>query len=106
MPYDKQIAGSGGGNSAEICSPMKMFEYMAEERCILSSGLPVIHEVLDESCAVFCEPENPDSWTEGLRSVMDDPDLRRKLAKAAKARSTQYTWQKRAEIYLNGRHHA
>ena len=106
MPYDKQIAGSGGGNSAEICSPMKMFEYMAEERCILSSGLPVIHEVLDESCAVFCEPENPDSWTEGLRSVLDDPYLRRKLAKAAKARSTQYTWQKRAEIYLNGRHHA
>lgn len=105
MPYDKHIAGSGGGNSAEICSPMKMFEYMAEGRCILSSELPVIHEVLDETCAVFCEPEEVDSWTEGLRSVLENTSLREKLAQTAKDRSKQYTWQKRAEIYLNGRNH-
>lgn len=106
MPYDKHIAGSGGGNSAEICSPMKMFEYLAEGRCIISSDLPVIHEVLDENCAVFCEPEDPDSWTAGLRKVLNDDALRCKLARAAKVRSEQYTWQKRAEIYLNGRKHA
>ena len=85
---------------------MKMFEYLAEGRCIISSDLPVIHEVLDESCAVFCEPEDPDSWTAGLRKVLNDDALRRELARAAKVRSEQYTWQKRAEIYLNGRKHA
>lgn len=106
MPYDRHIAGSGGGNSADICSPMKMFEYMAEGRCILSSALPVIREVLDESCAVFCEPEDPESWTDGLHAVLNDPDLRGRLARSARARSGQYTWQKRAEIYLNGRKHA
>ena len=106
MPYDRQIAGSGGGNSAEICSPMKMFEYMAEGRCILSSDLPVIHEVLDESCAVFCEPENIESWSEGLSAVLRDEAFRENLARSAKARSEQYTWQKRAEIYLKGRKHA
>ena len=105
MPYDRHIAGSGGGNSAEICSPMKMFEYMAGGRCILSSELPVIHEVLDESCAVFCEPEDVDSWTEGLRTVLENTSLREKFAQTAKVRSKQYTWQKRAEIYLNGRNH-
>ncbi len=103
MPYARNIAGSGGGNSAEICSPMKMFEYMAEGRCILSSDLPVIHEVLDERCAVFCKPEDADSWTEGLRGVLADPQLRNRLAAEAKRRSGEYTWQKRAEIYLNGR---
>ena len=102
MPYAKRIAGSGGGNSAEICSPMKMFEYMAEGRCILSSDLPVIHEILDEGCAVFCEPENTDSWEKGLRSVLEDPEKRSRLAAEAKRRSSAYTWQKRAEIYLNG----
>jgi glycosyltransferase involved in cell wall biosynthesis len=106
MPYDRHIAGSGGGNSAEICSPMKMFEYMAEGRCIISSDLPVIHEVLDENCAVFCEPEDADSWTAGLSSVLNDTVLRKRLAEAAKACSVQYTWQKRAEKYLNGRKHA
>ena len=106
MPYDKHIAGSGGGNSAEICSPMKMFEYMAEGRCILSSSLPVIGEVLDESCALFCEPENLSSWETGLRKVLENPALRTELGRAAKEHSKNYTWQKRAEIYLNGRKHA
>ena len=105
MPYAKRIAGSGGGNSAEICSPMKMFEYMAEGRCILSSDLPVIHEILDDGCAVFCEPENADSWEKGLRSVLKDPEYRNRLAAEAKRRSVAYTWQKRAEIYLNGSSH-
>ena len=29
MPYEQEIAGSSGGNSAAICSPMKMFDYLA-----------------------------------------------------------------------------
>ena len=102
MPYARQIAGSGGGNSAEICSPMKMFEYMAEGRCILSSDLPVIHEVLDERCALFCEPEDIDSWSAAMGSALGDPDLRGRLGAEAARRSAAYTWQKRAEIYLNG----
>ena len=81
---------------------MKMFEYMTEGRCILSSDLPVIHEILDESCAVFCVPEDPGSWEEGLRGVLSDPAKQVRLAAEAKRRSVQYTWQKRAEIYLNG----
>ena len=105
MPYANQIAGSGGGNSAEICSPMKMFEYMAEGRCILSSDLPVIHEILDENCAVFCEPENTGSWEKGLRTVLASQELRERLGSEVKKRSVQYTWQKRAEIYLNGSSH-
>lgn len=105
MPYASKIAGSSGGNSAEICSPMKMFEYMAEGRCIVSADLPVIHEVLDERCAVFCKPEDLASWTEGLRRVINDPELRNRLGSEAKRRSADYTWQKRAESYLNGSRH-
>jgi len=58
MPYEKSIAGSGGGNSAEICSPMKMFDYLASGRVILASDLPVFHEVLNENNAIFCPPED------------------------------------------------
>lgn len=105
MPYEKHIAGSGGGDSAKICSPMKMFEYMAGRRCILTSDLPVIHEVLDESCALFCIPEDADSWEAGLRKALNDTGFRESLAREAGNRSSAYTWQKRAETYLNGRTH-
>ncbi len=106
MPYARQIAGSGGGNSADICSPMKMFEYMAEGRCMLSSDLPVIHEVLDESCAVFCEPEDIDSWARNMHVMLNDPELRTRIGAEAKRRSAAYTWQKRAEIFINGSRYA
>ena len=29
MPYGRSIAGSSGGNSADIGSPMKLFDYLA-----------------------------------------------------------------------------
>ncbi len=57
MPYERSVSVSGGGNTADICSPMKMFEYMAAGRAILSSDLPVLHEVLDETSAVFARPK-------------------------------------------------
>ena len=38
--------------------------------------------------------------------VLEDAGLRDKLAEEAKRRSENYTWQKRAGIFLNGRKHA
>ena len=58
MPYERTISGSSGGNSAAYASPMKMFEYMACRRAILSSDLPVMREVLNETNAVLCPPED------------------------------------------------
>ena len=43
--------------------------------------------------------------TAGLRKALDDPALRSQLGENAKKRSEKYTWQKRAEIYLNGSSH-
>jgi len=80
MPYERAIAGSSGGNSVDICSPMKMFEYLAAGRAIISSDLPVIHEVLQESCAVFCEPEDPRGWEAAARRLLNDEPLRLALS--------------------------
>lgn len=102
MPYGKQIAGSGGGNSAEIASPMKMFEYMAAGRPILTSDLPVIHEVLNEDMAVFCLPGDLSAWENELRSLQADSDRRERLAECARLAARDYTWQVRAERALAG----
>ncbi len=102
MPYETTIAGSGGGNSAEICSPMKMFDYLAAGRVIMTSDLPVIHEVLNENNAVFCPPQDELAWKQKLGEIMQDDGLRQALSKQARQDAERYTWLSRAENALAG----
>jgi glycosyltransferase involved in cell wall biosynthesis len=102
MPYERSIAGSGGGDSAEICSPMKMFDYLAAGRAIVSSDLPVLQEVLNEQNAVLCPSENPDAWRQAIVDLVADPVRRKKLGERAKVDAANYTWRTRAERALEG----
>jgi glycosyltransferase involved in cell wall biosynthesis len=102
MPYEQAIAGSSGGNSAEICSPMKMFEYMAAGRAILSSDLPVIREVLSEHNAVFCPPEDPRAWQAALAGLLAEPARQQMLGMQARLDVARYTWLAREEKALKG----
>lgn len=101
MPYARSVAGSSGGNSAEICSPMKMFDYLAAGRAILTSDLPVIHEVLNETNAVFAPPEDLEGWSAALGRLLADPGLREQLATQARRDAGAYTWQGRARRALD-----
>jgi len=95
MPYGRSIAGSSGGNSADICSPMKLFDYLAAGRAILSSDLPVIREVLDETCAAFAVPEDLESWSVALASLLADEALRARLSSSARETAPRYDWRAR-----------
>lgn len=101
MPYGRMIAGSSGGNTADICSPMKMFEYMAAGRAILSSDLPVLREVLNERNAVFCAADDLESWKAGLQSLLDDPEWMLALGQQALKDAQPYSWKSRAALTLN-----
>ncbi len=102
MPYEQSIAGSSGGNSVEICSPMKMFEYMASGRAILTSDLPVIREVLNEKNAMFCPPADAQAWQETFGKLLAQPALRDLLGAQARLDAARYTWKARAERALEG----
>jgi glycosyltransferase involved in cell wall biosynthesis len=102
MPYQKTVSTSSGGNTAEICSPMKMFEYMAAGRAILTSDLPVLHEVLDESTAVFCPAEDLEAWGAALRNLLDDEELRQRLSQKAFSRVKNFSWTERGKRILEG----
>ncbi len=104
MPYEEVIAGSSGGNTAEVCSPMKMFEYMAAGRAILSSDLPVLREVLNERNAVLCPPPpgGATAWEKSLSRLLADEPLRLRLGLQACADVGQYTWIERARRSLEG----
>jgi glycosyltransferase involved in cell wall biosynthesis len=103
MPYGRAILGSSGeASSAAVASPMKMFEYMAAGRAILTSDLPVIREVLDDSCAAFAPPEDVAAWTAALKELLSNPVRRQEIASNALGRVKQYTWLARAQNILRG----
>ena len=82
MPYAREVRASGGGETAAFANPMKMFEYMAARRLIISSRLPGIEEVLDASNALLCAPDDPSEWSAALDRA-HDPELRQRLAQKA-----------------------
>jgi glycosyltransferase involved in cell wall biosynthesis len=104
MPYSREIGiSSGGGHSAQVSSPMKMFEYLATGRAILASDLPVFHEVLNETNAVFCAPDDAAGWKMALRKLLfDDPAQRETLSKQAAIDARKYLWTERARRILEG----
>jgi glycosyltransferase involved in cell wall biosynthesis len=102
MPYGRAVTTSSGGNTAEICSPMKMFEYMAAGRAILTSDLPVLREVLDETKAVFSPLEQVEAWESALGGLLADPQRRQVLGQSARSAVEQYSWVKRAQRVLEG----
>ncbi len=102
MPYQKMVATSSGGNTAQVCSPMKMFEYMASDRVIITSDLPVLREVLDESMAVFCPPEDIQAWEQALDNILKDTKRSSEHARCAREAVGGYSWIARAKKVLMG----
>jgi glycosyltransferase involved in cell wall biosynthesis len=98
MPYGRSIMGSSGtADSAAVASPMKMFEYMAAGRAIVSADLPVIREVLSEANAVFCEPDQLTDWRREIEGLLGDERRRVELGAQARQEVQGYTWNARAK---------
>ena len=103
MPYSRSIMGSSGtADSASVASPMKMFEYMAAGRAIVTADLPVIREVLNERNAVFCKPDDLKDWKLGIEKLLANESYRVELGKQAQHDVNGYTWLARAEKIIDG----
>jgi glycosyltransferase involved in cell wall biosynthesis len=101
MPYSRSVETSSGQDIAEVINPMKMFEYMASCRTIVSADLPSIREALHEGNAVFCEPEAIGDWSLEIEALLGDEARRTALGTQARRDVEGLTWIKREERILN-----
>jgi glycosyltransferase involved in cell wall biosynthesis len=108
MPYSSSISASSGQDIAEVINPMKMFEYMASGRAIISANLPSIREVLNEGNAVFVEvgsaesreQRTVESWKVEIEKLLADESLRVKLGSSARKDVENFSWVKRESRIL------
>jgi len=78
-------------------SPLKLFEYMASKRPIVASNLPSIGEILNNSNAILVEPDKPETLAEGIKKVLGDKKLAKKIADKAYHDVRKYSWESRAK---------
>lgn len=88
-------------------SALKMFEYMASKRPIIAINLPSVREILSDSLgdigqgnAVLIEPDSPISLVKGIRRILEDKELAKRISEQAFEDIQQYTWRKRVRRIL------
>jgi glycosyltransferase involved in cell wall biosynthesis len=105
MPYTSETRVSGEVEiTADIMSPMKMFDYGASNGLIISTDLGVIREILDDSTAVFCDENDINDWVSKILTLIQDKTYQKKLrSNALKLVKEKYGWDSRAvKIYSLG----
>ncbi len=100
MPYQKSVMVAGGNlDTVRWMSPLKMFEYMAAKKAIITSDLPVLREVMNKNNSVLVKPDQTSEWIEALEMLKNN-DLRIKLGNNAYYDVQQYDWKVRVDKIL------
>lgn len=89
------------GYSKYETSPLKLFEYMASGTPVVASDLPAIREIVGEDCALLVPPDDPGALAEGIRRLLRESPAARRMARRAKERAAEFTWDRRAERILS-----
>ncbi len=76
--------------------PNILMEAMAAGLPLACSRLGPMPEVLGDA-GVYFDPERPDDIARALRQLIDDPDLRARVAQAAFVSAQQYSWERCAD---------
>lgn len=97
MPYQKKVQVRGSEDTSAWMSPMKMFEYMASGRVIISSDMPVLREILNEHNSFLVPSDDVESWIQTIKNIENNTEFAKEKALRAKEDVQNYTWQKRAK---------
>lgn len=91
-----------GRHVTHFASPLKLFEYLAAGRAIVTTDLPSLREVLDDRTALFVPPGDPKALSAAVTKLAGDAAERSRLEASALERSKAHTWAARAEAVVSG----
>tara|TARA_B100000767_G_C19700721_1_gene508297 strand:+ start:214 stop:1299 length:1086 start_codon:yes stop_codon:yes gene_type:complete len=97
MPYaNKVFIRAKNINTANYCSPLKMFDYLASGKIILSSKLDGICEVLKHNNnAIIVKNYTIEEWSKVFNDLLNNKYNLRKLQKKSIETAEKFTWNKR-----------
>jgi glycosyltransferase involved in cell wall biosynthesis len=85
----------------EWTMPLKLSDYLAARRPILSTDLPSLPaRGIDDGCARIVPQGDADAFADALCELVTDAEEARRLADGAWARACAYTWSDRARDVL------
>ncbi len=89
--YGKEI------NIGSYTSPLKLFEYLAHSKPLISSKLPVLEEILEHNKnAILVDPEDIDEWVNAILNLKDINERIRISSNGYQMIVTSYNWTSRA----------
>ena len=94
-------------NIRQGCSPLKIFESMANLTTVVASDIPAVREIIDDGVnGRLVRPDRPAELARVIRYLLDNPAVNERLAKNGyKKLKENYQWkslqQKLIEVYNN-----
>lgn len=86
--------------SRYFTSPLKLFAHMTSGVPIVTSDLPSLREIVDESTVFFFTPDNKESLAKTINHVLSNPRDAKEKAEQARILVREYSWQNRAKKIL------
>jgi len=88
-------------HAARYAAPLKLFDYLARGKAILTAGVPSHLELLtNEVETVIYEPGSPESLAARVMTLLERPALAQHIATRAWERSAEFTYDARAQKIL------
>ena len=102
MPYEKEVFGNHKtANLADFMSPLKMFDYLASKKIIISSKNQNIEKILKNNYnGIICSKLSLDEWSKKIIYLMDNMNLKKTLGKNAFITAKKFTWKVRVNKIL------
>jgi glycosyltransferase involved in cell wall biosynthesis len=83
--------------SEQFTSPLKLLQMMAYGVPVVASDVPAIRDIVTHGeTAWLVASDDPKALAAGLRTLLEDPELARRLAAAARRRVMAFSWPQRA----------
>jgi glycosyltransferase involved in cell wall biosynthesis len=89
-------------SNVRVCSPMKLFEYMASKRLIVGPAFPTVLEVITDGVeAILFKPDDIQAMESALRTGLAQADETKMPERAYEKVARDFTWEARCRLILD-----